>query len=73
MVSGLMTRGVDVHHADRDGRTALFAACANGHADYIPVIINAGGKTDVLDSMGQNVIHAAANHGSVIYLHNSTS
>ena len=65
VIAGLISRGVDIHHTDRNGCTALFNACTNGSADDISAIMKAGAATDTLSASGQNLLHSAATGGKV--------
>ena len=60
-----MTRGVDVHHKNRDGHTALFTACVEGHHEYLPILLDAGLNVEELTASGQSMLHGAAIGGSV--------
>jgi hypothetical protein len=38
MIRRLLRSGVDVHHCDHDGGTALYWACAQGCAEVLPTL-----------------------------------
>jgi len=60
VVAGLISKGVDINHIDRDGNTALFLTCLLGHEEHIPTLLAAGATVDTINAKGQNVLHAAA-------------
>jgi outer membrane protein assembly factor BamB len=49
----LIESGVDVNASDRFGITALWQGCSKGHVDVVSILLDAGAKTDVRDSVWQ--------------------
>ncbi|KAK0712926.1 ankyrin repeat-containing domain protein [Lasiosphaeria miniovina] len=59
---------VEVNCKDATGKTPLFHAAGNGHAEAVKILINVGANPDQDDSVGLKPLHRAAalNHASVI-------
>jgi hypothetical protein len=52
-----------INFATTDGSTPLHAACQQGHTDIVPILIEAGAKTDIADKDGETPLFVAAGQG----------
>jgi imidazolonepropionase-like amidohydrolase len=51
-VASLLSHGMAVDSADRDGRTALMLAAQRGHATTVKLLLDRGAKPNLLDKQG---------------------
>jgi len=57
-----LDRGTDVNSRNKDGRTALMSAAANGHLDIVKMLIEKGGDKKIADNDGMTALrYAVAN------------
>src|SRR5690606_3310243 len=61
----LLRHKAKVDTRDRDGRTALHVAAANGHADLVAALLDAGADVQARDARGMTPLLAAARGGRV--------
>ena len=56
----IIDHGADINAINEDDLTALMIACQKGNVEAINVLLNAGGDSNVTDTMGSTWIHHAA-------------
>lgn len=59
-VRAALATGAEVDDEDRDGRTALEYAAADGRADLVDLLLRAGARPDHADRRGRTALHFAA-------------
>ena len=60
----LLENQADVDHADKEGKSALFAAASMGHLDIVNILLFWGCYADGIDCEGRTVLSVAAAEGS---------
>ena len=60
----LILRGSDIHAADKNGRTPLHIAAANGLADAVNVLLQRKSKLEVRDNLGKTPLEVAVENCS---------
>ena len=69
----MLENGADMDHADKEGKTALFAAASMGHLDILNLLMFWGCYVDGIDCEGRTVLSVAAAEGSFVWLFVSPS
>ena len=59
----LHAAGANIEAIDVEGYTPMFAAAMEGCGEVVGELLAAGGVKEVRDSMGQTMLHVAAEHG----------
>ena len=60
----LLENQADVDHADKEGKSALFAAASMGHLDIVNILLFWGCYADGIDCEGRTVLSVASAEGS---------
>ena len=66
----LLENGADMDHADKEGKTALFAAASMGHLDILNLLMFWGCYVDGIDCEGRTVLSVAAAEGIDCLIYN---
>ena len=61
-----MENGADMDHADKEGKTALFAAASMGHLEILNLLMFWGCYVDGIDCEGRTVLSVAAAEGIIL-------
>ena len=61
----LILRGSDIHAADKNGRTPLHIAAANGLADAVNVLLQRKSKLELRDNLGKTPLEVAVENCTV--------
>merc|ERR1712038_1302862 len=64
LVTLLLDNGANADHADKEGKTALFAAASMGHLEILNILLFWGCYVDGIDCEGRTVLSVAAAEGS---------
>ena len=59
----LLSRGADIHHKNREGKTALIIASARGHLDLVKLLVDKGADITVRDRSNRDALSWAAQSG----------
>ncbi|MBM3476229.1 MAG: hypothetical protein FJX75_23400, partial [Armatimonadetes bacterium] len=59
-VRQLLAKGTDPNAADREGRTALFAAAGHDHVEIATLLLEKGADAGIVDKSGETPLHLAA-------------
>ena len=62
----LLENGADMDHADKEGKTALFAAASMGHLEILNLLMFWGCYVDGIDCEGRTVLSVAAAEGKLL-------
>ena len=67
-VQSYLSQGVSVDATDAEGRTALFFAAANGHADVVDLLLSKDADPNMANEQGGTALHWACvnGHGGVV-------
>ena len=60
----MLENSADMDHADKEGKTALFAAASMGHLNILNILLFWGCYVDGIDCEGRTVLSVAAAEGS---------
>ena len=64
----LVQRGADINCRANDGRSALFAAAANGDNRVVDVLLSKGADPNVVTELGWTILHAVASNNDCVEL-----
>ncbi|XP_067648870.1 uncharacterized protein [Haliotis asinina] len=56
---------VDINSRGRNGRTPLMTAALTGHIEVWNLLVRNGGRIDIVDDNGRNILHLASSGGYV--------
>ena len=59
VLQAIIDQGADVNETNMDNKTPLMIACENNDIDAINVLLIAGAKPDIVDGMGDTLLHNA--------------
>ena len=67
-VQSYLSQGVSVDATDAEGRTALFFAAANGHADIVDLLLSKDADPNMANEQGGTALHWACvnGHGGIV-------
>ena len=61
-VQSYLSQGVSVDATDAEGRTALFFAAANGHADVVDLLLSEDADPNMANEQGGTALHLSLIH-----------
>ena len=63
IIEEIIKKGADVNCAGKDGLTALYVACQNGHSETVKILIEKGADVKQGDNDGSTPLHFACENG----------